>query len=298
MIGLVGVEVRRLLARRVVRVVGLLVVLGIGLGATLTFINSDAITPAREATIERATRREVKRCVGHFPSEEDRSVAREECERNVFVPVEDPRLFLTELKGVAIGTTVPLVILSWLIGATAIGAEWHAGTMTTLLTWEPRRVRVLTAKLTAAALLAFVAAVVTQLLVGGALLPSALLHGSTEGADGAWLRSTAAIVARGAAMSSFATVIGFSIASVARNTAAALGAGFVYSAVIDPLVGAFRPQWHRWLLVENVALFITGQELAFPMLGRDTMDASVVLLIYIAVTGGIALLLFRQRDVT
>ena len=45
-----------------------------------------------------------------------------------------------DLRGTLQGTTVPLVMASWLLGASFIGAEWRAGTVTTLLTWEPRRV--------------------------------------------------------------------------------------------------------------------------------------------------------------
>ena len=44
--------------------------------------------------------------------------------------------------------------------------------MATLLTWEPRRVRVLAAKLVAAGALAFTLAVGLQLLLGVALLPA------------------------------------------------------------------------------------------------------------------------------
>ena len=35
-----------------------------------------------------------------------------------------------------------VVLLGVLLGATLAGADWTAGTMGTLLTWEPRRVRV------------------------------------------------------------------------------------------------------------------------------------------------------------
>jgi len=36
--------------------------------------------------------------------------------------------------------------VAWVIGASSIGAEWQARSITTLLTWEPRRARVLAAK--------------------------------------------------------------------------------------------------------------------------------------------------------
>ena len=41
--------------------------------------------------------------------------------------------------------------MAFLVGATAAGAEWSAGTMQSLLYWEPRRVRVMVAKVAALA---------------------------------------------------------------------------------------------------------------------------------------------------
>ena len=48
---------------------------------------------------------------------------------------------LTAVREVLLGIAAIFAILGLLIGATCIGAEWHAGTMATLLTWEPRHPR-------------------------------------------------------------------------------------------------------------------------------------------------------------
>ena len=40
-------------------------------------------------------------------------------------------------------TAIFLVVGALFAGASVAGAEWRAGSMTTLLTWEPRRVRVI-----------------------------------------------------------------------------------------------------------------------------------------------------------
>ncbi len=67
------------------------------------------------------------------------------------------------------------------------------------------------------------------LLLSAALLSSAYLHGTTAGTDAAWVRSVGGVILRGELMIAFATGVGFAVASIGRNTAAALGVGFAYS---------------------------------------------------------------------
>jgi hypothetical protein len=49
---------------------------------------------------------------------------------------------LVGLPDVLMGTSLVLVSVGWILGASAIGADWHAGHVTTILSWEPRRGRV------------------------------------------------------------------------------------------------------------------------------------------------------------
>lgn len=124
MIALLAVEVRRLLARRLVRLAGLLAALGIAVAGIAVAANADEFFTS-----------------GNLP-------------------------------GILAGTTVPLVLAAWVIGASSIGAEWHSGAMATTLTWEPRRFRLISAKLLAVVGLAFVFTVTFQALLTLALLPS------------------------------------------------------------------------------------------------------------------------------
>ena len=141
---LIGVEVRRFLSRRLVRVIAALVVLGIILAGVLVFVNHSASDPSDE-------------------------------------------LFrITTLTDVFVGTAIPLFLLSWVLAASFVGAEWHTGMMGTLLTWEPRRLRVGVVKLGVAVVIAFLGTILMQALVGVALFPTAALRGSTSGVDGVW----------------------------------------------------------------------------------------------------------------
>src|SRR5439155_27264654 len=117
-------------------------------------------------------------------------------------------------------------------GASMVGADWRAGTVGTLLTWEPRRGRVLLAKLVSVALLAAAIALVLQILFILALLPAMLGRGTTTGADAEWFRGLVAVLLRGAALVGMAAAVGAAIASLGRNTSAALGAAFGYLVVL------------------------------------------------------------------
>ncbi|HYV02864.1 MAG TPA: hypothetical protein VEM93_11120 [Actinomycetota bacterium] len=208
----------------------------------------------------------------------------------------DSEFFVTSLQDVLAGTTVPLVLLSFVVGASFVGADWRAGTIVTQLTWEPRRVRLVVAKGTAAVLAVVLATVVLQALLVGALLPGALGGGGSAGADAAWLRTAAAEVLREAALSGIAGAIGLALGLVGRNTALALGAGFIYLAVLEGgLLNAIFPGIDRWLVVPNAIQFVAGGDF---LVGRSVTAAGLLLAGYAVGALVIAAAVFRARDVT
>ena len=74
-------------------------------------------------------------------------------------------------------------LLIVLLGASAVGAEYRAGTVTTILTWEPRRTRLLLARLGAAALVGMLLFVIVHAVFIGGWALGASLNGSTAGRD-------------------------------------------------------------------------------------------------------------------
>ena len=204
---------------------------------------------------------------------------------------------LVGLPDVLMGTSLVLVSVAWILGASAIGADWHAGHVTTILTWEPRRGRVMLAKIVASLTSVFVVSLTIQALLGAALAVAAAGAGSTTGADAAWLAESAGVALRVALLSTIFAAFGFGLASAGRNTAVALGVGFGYLVIVENLVRGLRPQWTPWLLTDNAGLFIVDSPIDFPMLERSTLGAGL----YLAAVGAILLLaasgLFRTRDV-
>lgn len=210
----------------------------------------------------------------------------------------DPGFRFTEMATVWEGTSVPLILLGWMVGASFVGSDWQAGTFTTVLTWETRRLRLFAARVVVCSLVVLAGYVSLQLVLGLGLLPTAVARGSTAGVTADWIQGAAGGLVRGAAVAAVASVFGMSIAMVGRNTGAALGVGFAYIAVIEAFVRALRPRWIPYLFGDNAGLFITGNPQDFPEVGRSTMESGVVLLLYAVLLASVAAAVFRARDVT
>ncbi|MDQ3957607.1 MAG: ABC transporter permease [Actinomycetota bacterium] len=188
------------------------------------------------------------------------------------------------------------VMIGWLVGASAIGAEWQHRTVSSLLTWEPRRTRVLAAKVIAtgtfvAGLIVFLGAVLT-----GSLTPVAAARGTFAGVDSAWWADYAVVGGRVTLVAVMAAVLGFALAAIGKNTAAALGVGFGYFAIAEPLVRAFKPRWSEWLIGENLGLVVTGSG-GFDGLGHSVAVGALVLLAYAGAAFALSLWVFRRREI-
>ncbi len=265
---LLRTEIRRALSRRLVRVLIALAVLGVGVIALLVFLDSEPGSPSQFRLTQlwlsqaEATRRGVHR---------------------------DAILRLT---------TIPFVMMGVVGGASFIGAEYRAGTITTLLTWEPRRLRVLGAKLAAAALVAASVYLVVQALLVAALALVAQAGGSTAGADAAFWTGVVELLTRGAVLTAAVVLVSACIATVGRNTSAALGVCFGYVIAVEATLARLRPGWMQWFLVPNAVAFANGEPLELPDQTISVAHGMWVLGVYLVVLLVAALVVFRRRDVT
>jgi ABC-2 type transport system permease protein len=144
------------------------------------------------------------------------------------------------------------------LGASALGAEWQSGTFASLLTWEPRRQRVLAAKLAAPVIAtAALTAVVLPLITAGAWL-AADLRGTTSGTTGHVWASSAAQYGRSVVLLALVTLIASGIAGLTRHTVAALGViggYFVGGEVVGGVVSAW---WRQHGLFAHLVAFMRG----------------------------------------
>ncbi|HEV2756316.1 MAG TPA: hypothetical protein VG318_11145 [Actinomycetota bacterium] len=154
----------------------------------------------------------------------------------------------------------PMILVGWLTGASAIGAEWQHRTVTALLTWEPRRGRVLGAKVAAAALFTIAVVVLLMALFTAVMVPAAAVNGTFAGVDGGWWADYLVAVARVAAVAAAASAVGFSLSTIGRNTAAGFGGGFAYLLIGEPLLRSWRPEWGDWLIGPNMGRVVYGAQ--------------------------------------
>ena len=181
-------------------------------------------------------------------------------------------------------------------GASVAGAEWRAGTVGTVLTWEPRRTRLLTARMGAAAILAAAIATLLQLLSLVLLLPAVLVNGTTAGADSGWWLALAAALVRASTLTALAALLALSIANIGRNTTAALAAIAGWLLVGEGLVRGLKPQWARHLLAENLGTVLTWAPLEGDLATHSPGRALATLLAYTAIPVIAAITIFRRRD--
>lgn len=263
MTALFAVEVRRALSRRLVRVLILVALLGI-----------------------------VVLALGAFLSSEPDSAEAYSAD-DIWAGSDEPGDANT------LGQTSGLFVFMGLLGgASFIGAEYKAGMITTVLTWEPRRLRVIAGKLLAAGIVAAGAYVLLQALLGAALIPAVVARGDDAGLDAEFYRRVAGLLLRGGLVTAGAAVLGGSLAALGRNTTAALGVALGYLIVVEQILRGLRPGWHDWFVIENLFLVLVGRPEESSDIERSVLGAGILLAAYLAVVVAAATVAFSRRDVT
>lgn len=312
MTGLLQAELLRLTSRRLFRLLAVAAIVAIIASAVIAFVQSsddpNAGLPAarRDAAMCEAERDRFAREAG------PEAIKGFDCPTVDELRVEYDKRFVyadtmpTATRGVA----VALFVLAMVVAASFVGADWGTGSTTTLLTWEPRRGRVLAAKVIVAASTLALAAAVLLALLDVVFLPVGMLRGTTEGLDGSTWWTLAGAWLRGAGLVAFGAIVASGVATIARNTVAVVGLAFAYGVILDPILGAIRQGRLRpWLLQHNVPRLLgfpdvpqpnptPGEIFAQQVATLGPLRPAVLLSIYAAVIIAAAYAVMRSRDVT
>jgi hypothetical protein len=212
--------------------------------------------------------------------------------------------------GGALGVAALAAALAVAMGATWIGAEWSTRTIVALLFWVPRRLQVMGAKL----VVLIGAAALFGVLAQAAWLATAGIWeaavGSTEPLPEDFWRALLEAQARGVLLVVLAAVLAFGLTNIVRNTGAALGIAFVYTAIVENILRALRPHWEPWLLTSNALGLVQdgGYTIIYwndGAIGRDgnppeyflgPLQAGVHLGAVAVVLAAVGALLFAKRD--
>jgi hypothetical protein len=176
----------------------------------------------------------------------------------VFLRTGAPHPFdpLTGLRTALEAAAIPLALAGFVLGGSLLGADYTSRALTTLLTWEPRRSRVLVAR--AATCAGFTACSSFALLVvlAVALLPATAFHGTGHALPTSWYLSMVGLAARCALLAAAASVMGMSCAAIGRSTTAALVSFGVYLLIVERTAVSVVPSVGRWLLVSDAVSWI------------------------------------------
>jgi ABC-2 type transport system permease protein len=203
-------------------------------------------------------------------------------------------------------------VLALILGVLGFGSEYGWGTLKTLLTQRPGRLRVFAAKLLALAAVLVVFVLVVFAL--GALASYAIAV--REGADIAWPSTWLLLrgIAAGWLILAVWAAFGVLLAVLSRGTALAIGIGILYALVIEGLLSALATQLSLFDRLVEFFVRANGYSLVVP-LGVSSDDAGdrgpgsfsgpfvageqalLVLASYLVVFIVVAALLLRRRDV-
>lgn len=322
---LLGVELRRAAARRLVRVLVVLALAGAVVMSVLFFVNTEKApaSTAGEPTVTATTSVPAPIAPGagtpatiggqSCTTTGGTTTCTESNGSSFSTRTSDNEFRLTDLylsdagarerhlpdksSNVLVSTTVLFILMALIGGASFIGAEYKAGTIGTLLTWEPRRLRVLVAKLAAAAIVAAVVYIVLQVVVSLMLWPVAVLHGTTAGADGAFYSGLALFLLRGAGVVAVAAILGGCIATLGRNTGAALGGLLFYLIAVEYVLLTEKPGWRPWSLVQNLSAIVSGTAVSFNDHVRSPAAAVLIVGGYVVAAVLVTGVVFSRRDI-
>lgn len=322
-------EVRRLAARRFVRVVllvlAVLYILVVALQAATTYGRT---TPEALAQAERQVARVVEESAGF------RQQCLDDPGRPAAIPVDEvcgpparaedfraedflakrPFVLAQDLPDGTVPVAAGIAVVSFLLGATSVGAEWSSRAMVALLFWEPRRLRVLAVKAGVLAGALALLGVVAQAAWWLTSLGLAAGLGRTGELPDGFTRELLALQGRAVLLAVLVGLLGFGLAQLLRNTGAALGVAFVWFAVVENVVRGVRPAWQEWLLTDNAAALVlrggstvyvfdgptVDENGGFVDSGREivlsNLHGGLVLAAALALVLGVGGVLFARRD--
>ena len=217
------------------------------------------------------------------------------------------QLWLTKASSARLGikrdnAIATVSVLSYLlvivIGASAIGAEYRAGTVGTILTWEPRRVRLLVTRLLAAAIIGMVFFLIVQVVFVGAWVIGVELNGRSSGAGSSFWSDLVLLLGRATLIGGALAIMSGAIATLGKNTAAAMGVWFGYLIAVEAILRSQIDAFVPWFLTAVIASAYGWETVAQNGHTVSPGTGALKLLVYVVLVGGVAVVVFRRRDVT
>lgn len=315
MISLLRSELLRARSRRLVAMIVVGSAFGVLAGITIGIITADRVTDAERARGQRNFERAVDECLaGNYINESEldglgyeslEQFCDEQVRRESFGPDE---IRFDDTDDLLLSMATIVLLLGLLLGASLGGADWSANSMMALLTWEPRRVRIFTARAVAVIVTTFVVTVLAQLFLTGAFTAAAALIGTFEGTPDGYLADLLTVLLRISAISCVFALMGLGMSNIARSTVSGVGIFLGYLILVEMALSGFSFTIQKVALGRATVVAVTNDALElYNSRAKPTEDPVFVLqpgrawwliaawTVVFVVAGVIS---FRSRDVT
>ena len=215
-----------------------------------------------------------------------------------------------EATGVLEPLAALLPVMAFVIGASYVGADLKTGMIEQLLTWEPRRHRLVIARTISCFVGTAILAIALAVFMTALLYGLAAITGTTEGANAEFWGNVASATGRTGVSAGLFSLIGLGLTFAVNSSLGSIVGFLIYWFIIEGfLLSAFLPQVAVWLPVTNASSFATGRDVervvgsVFSQEGPEMVShhgylaAGVILAAWVALSLAAGALIFERRDV-
>ena len=213
-----------------------------------------------------------------------------------------------ELDNYFIPIAIVLPLMSFVIGSSYFGADVKTGMIEQILTWEPRRMRLLAARLVSGVIgVAILVAILAVFYVALTFVLAGLV-GTIDGTTGEFWTNVLIAVVRVAAAGALFCIFGMGVTVVTNNSLASIVGFVIYWFIIDNLIGAFLPRVSAFTPITNATAFANGSDVeriegsvfvdeVETVVSHGWVTAGLILAAWALLTVAGGAVLFSRRDI-
>ena len=222
--------------------------------------------------------------------------------------------FLTDMAGGVEATTMLgpvaslLPIMAYVIAASFIGADIKTGMVEQILTWEPRRIRFIAARMAVSGLTVSILAALLAVILIALLYGLAAATGTTGGLTTEFWGNVGVSVLRTGLAAALFSVFGLGITALVYNSVGSIVGFVIYWFILENfLVSAFLPRVAVYLPIANASSFASGADVQriegsvfgdFELVDEHSyLTAGLILVAWTGVAAVAGAIAFWRRDI-
>ena len=205
-----------------------------------------------------------------------------------------------------VGFLGPLLpIMAFTLGASFFGADQKSGVIELLLTWQPRRLRLLAVRALGGGVVTVIIAIVLSAFFVALMYGLASITGTTDGMTGQMWGWLAASTVRSGLAAGMFFLLGLGLTVWFNNSLASIISFVGYAFVVEGLLQTFVGWLAPYLPMNNAAAFVSGANvLQIDVFGDSPtvvqhgyLLAGLLMLVYAAAGLAVGMFAFNRRDI-